>query len=127
MMTKCCPHCGCVLTNRKVLILGGRNPTMCDECGGLIKSTHTRDLLAAILPIVITVALVLTVKPFRRYPEVTFVLLLVLFPFAQAILAKPVKVEIVESPCERCKRIDVGYRRRRDTICDECLTREEEG
>jgi len=88
------------------------------------QSPNTSGLLAVILPIVVTVALVFTVKPFRRYPEIAVVLLIVVLPFAQAILAKPVKVELVESPCARCNRIDVGYRRRRDTICDECLTKE---
>ena len=125
LITKRCPHCDCVLPSSKLLTLDPYTPSLCDDCGGLIKNTHLRELLAAFVPILITVGMVFLVRLFRRYPEFSVVLVFLLWPFLQTMLARPVKVEIVGSPCLRCKRLDVGFRTPYDRVCDECLTRKE--
>jgi hypothetical protein len=125
MATKLCPHCDCVLPNLTLFTLDAYKPSLCDECGGFMKNTLRRQLLAIVLPILLIVGLLFVLHPKSKNADLIPLLVFVLWPFSQSILAKPVKVEIVESPCERCKRIDVGFRSPSDLICDKCLTRAE--
>lgn len=125
MITKRCPHCHRVLPNNKLFGLDPYVPSLCDDCGGWIKSTPLRFLLAGFLPCVIAISLVVLVPLFRRYPEFMVVLGFLLWPFSEAMLANPVKAEVIANPCLQCKRIDVGFPTPWSNICDDCLTKEE--
>jgi hypothetical protein len=61
-----------------------------------------------------------------RSNKVALLVVLVLYPFSKVLLTRPLKVEVEEYLCQRCKRSDVGYRRPGDPICADCLDEQEQ-
>ena len=125
MSTKHCPHCDCILANMTLFTLDAYRPSLCDECSGLMKNTYPMQILAIVLPILLIIGLLFLVGPKSKNADLIGLLLFILWPFSQSILAKPIKVQTTEWRCLRCKRPDVGFRSPSDLICDNCLTRAE--
>jgi hypothetical protein len=117
-----CPWCHADLGESQLFSLDDRIPSECKECGKFIRNSRARDIVSLLTSIIsFVVVLVWELHPaFWLVP-------LVLYPFSKILLAKPVKVQYEDDLCLRCNRLDVGYRSPFDKVCDECLTKEEEG
>jgi len=90
--------------------LDAHGPELCDECGGLMRNTLPRQIGAIVLPFLLIIGLLFLVGPKSKNADLIPLLVFVLWPFSQSILAKPIKVETTEWRCLRCERPDVGFR-----------------
>jgi hypothetical protein len=114
-----CPWCHTDLSLRKLILLSDRL-SFCEECGKLIRNSRVRDMAAGTLAVILGLGLAVLLSN-----KDAMLVVLVLYPFSKVLLARPLKVEVEEYLCQRCKRSDVGYRRPGDPTCADCLDEQE--
>jgi hypothetical protein len=109
---------------REAILLNERIPHHCARCGEFSRNPLWREILAFPLGLLVEVIVLHQVMPTQALMPLILGLAtgtMVLRYF----LASPVKAELKEHHCSRCKRPNQGFRTPYATVCDECLTMEE--